>query len=163
MSVFLFSFVSGAPAVRAAQPAAVTASAGRFNVLNRDPLVEIGWEASFAPRRYHWLPRWAPPLTPAVGGMATAKGSLYAYGGFRFDLPVGECWMLSPQWATGLYYQDGGRGLGGALEFRSGIELSRRIGGKVRVGLLLYHISNGGLYNRNPGSESLLFTYTTPP
>jgi hypothetical protein len=163
MSVFLFSSIAGLPAARAAQPTAISASAGHFNVLNRDPLYEIGWEASFAPRRYHWLPRWVPPLSPAVGGMATAKGSLYAYGGFRVDLPVGERWVVSPQWAAGLYYQDGGRGLGGAVELRSGIGLARRIGHGARVGLLLYHISNGGFYNRNPGSESLLFTYTTSP
>jgi hypothetical protein len=95
--------------------------------------------------------------------MATAQGSLYVYGGFRFDLPLGERWLVSPQWAAGLYYYAGGRDLGGALEFRSGIELSRRLGERSRLGLTLYHLSNAGLYSRNPGTESLLLTYRTRP
>lgn len=159
----LLSSLTGAPPARAAQPTAVTASAGEFNVLNRDPLYETGWEVSFAPRRYRWLPRWMPPASPTIGGMATSRGSLYAYAGFRFDRPLGDRWMLSPQWAAGLYYTDGGRGLGGLLEFRSGIEVSRRIGARSRLGLLLYHISNAALYSRNPGSESLVLTYTSSP
>jgi lipid A 3-O-deacylase len=141
----------------------VHASAGRFNVINKDPLPEAGWEVSFAPRKFRWLPRWVPELSPAVGGMANAKGSLYAYAGFRFDILLGEAWRLTPQWGTGLYYADGGRGLGGPLEFRSGIELSRRVGRRGRAGLLFYHLSNAGIYERNPGSESMMLTYTARP
>jgi lipid A 3-O-deacylase len=142
----------------------IHASAGRFNVLNRDPLPEAGWAVSFAPRRFHWLPRWVPELSPAVGGMATSDGSLYAYAGFRWDVPLGKEWRLTPQWATGLYYTSpDGRSLGGPLEFRSGIELSRPVGRRGRIGLLFYHLSNAGFYERNPGSESLVVTYTARP
>lgn len=142
----------------------IHASSGSFNVLNHDPLPEAGWEVSFAPRRFHWLPRWLPELAPAVGGMATSDGSLYGYAGFRWDLPLGEDWRLTPQWATGLYYTPpGGRSLGGPFEFRSGIELSRRVGERGRIGLLFYHLSNSGFYERNPGSESLVLTYTARP
>ncbi len=141
----------------------VHASAGRFNVINKDPLPETGWEVTFAPRKFHWLPRWVPELSPTVGGMANSKGSLYTFAGFRLDVPLGEAWRLTPQWATGLYYAAGGRGLGGPFEFRSGIELSRRVGEQGRVGLLLYHLSNAGFYERNPGSESLMLTYTARP
>lgn len=142
----------------------VHASAGRFNVLNRDPLPEAGWEVSFAPRKFRRLPRWVPELAPAVGGMATSDGSYYAYGGFRWNIPLGEVWWLVPQWAAGLYYTPpGGRSLGGLVNYRSGIELSRRIGKRARIGLLLYHVSNAGFYERNPGSESLVLTYTARP
>ena len=142
----------------------IHASSGSFNVLNHDPLPEAGWEVSFAPRRFRWLPRWVPELAPVAGGMAVSDGSLYAYAGFRWELPLGEDWRLTPQWATGLYYNpSGGRSLGGLLEFRSGIELSRRVGERGRIGLLLYHLSNAGLYERNPGSESLVVIYTARP
>ena len=142
----------------------VHASAGRFNVLNHDPLPEAGWEVSFAPRRFHWLPRWVPDLSPSLGGMALSNGSFYAYAGFRWDVPLGAAWRLTPQWAAGLYYTPpGGRSLGGPFNFRSGLELSRRAGERGRLGLLLYHISNGGFYERNPGSESLVLTYTARP
>ncbi len=163
--------VLGTPA-QAAGPASVNGvheihtSAGRFNVLNHDLLPEVGWEVSFAPRKLHWLPRWVPELAPAVGGMATSNGSLYAYAGFRWEVPLGETgtWRLTPQWATGLYYTPpGGRSLGGPLNFRSGIELSRRVGERGRLGLVFYHLSNSDIYERNPGSESLVLTYTARP
>ena len=109
------------------------------------------------------LPRAVPELSPTVGAMATAQGSLYVYGGLRFDLRLGEGWQVSPQWAAGIYYHSGTNDLGGALEFRSGIELSRRLGERSRLGLTLYHLSNAGLYSRNPGTESLLLTYRTRP
>ncbi len=165
----LSSLAGGLAAPRAGVAAAlgpvyeVQASAGRFNVINKDPLPEAGWEVSFAPRKLRRLPRWVPELSPALGGMANSVGSLYAYAGFRFDVPLGESWRLVPQWATGLYYADGGRGLGGAVEFRSGLELSRKVSRRGRLGLLLYHLSNAGFYERNPGSESLVLMYTTRP
>lgn len=168
----LFSVLLPLLAVLAAAPARaaglfevreVHASAGRFNVINKDPLPEVGWEVSFAPRKFHWLPRWVPELSPTVGGMATSGGSLYAYAGFRYDLRLSKAWRLTPQWGIGLYYANGRRGLGGPFEFRSGIELSRRVGERGRVGLLLYHLSNAGFYERNPGSESLMLTYTARP
>jgi lipid A 3-O-deacylase len=162
---FAAFYLAGSPA-RAAEPVEVHASAGRFNVLNRDPLPEAGWEVSFGPRRFHWLPRWLPDLAPAVGAMATSDGALYAYAGFRIGVPLGErrAWRFSPQWAAGLYYPPpGGRSLGGPVEFRSGIELSRQMGNGARIGLLFYHLSNAGFYERNPGSESLVLTYTARP
>jgi hypothetical protein len=144
----------------AGPPVAIGATAGRFSALRGDPGYEAGWELRFAPRRFRWLPRAVPDLSPTAGAMATGQGSLYAYGGFRFDLPLGKAWTVSPQWAAGLYYWNGGRDLGGALEFRSSIELSRRITARSRFGLTLYHLSNAGLYSRNPGSESLVLTYS---
>ena len=66
---------------------------------------------------------------------------------------------MSPQWATGLYYRSPEFDLGGPLEFRTSLELSYRLAGGAQVGACLYHLSNGGLFDRNPGSESLVLTY----
>jgi hypothetical protein len=92
--------------------------------------------------------------------MATGQGTLYAYAGLRADLPLEGRWMVSPNWGVGGYYFDGGRDLGGGLEFRSGVEVSYRLERGDRIGLCLYHLSNAALYKRNPGSESLALTYT---
>ena len=154
--------LAAAPA-RAAQPVAIAASAGQFSALRGDPAYEMGWEMRLAPRRFRWQPRLVPDLSPTGGAMATAQGSLYVYGGFRCDVPLGRNWKVSPQWATGVFYRYAGHDLGGALEFRSGIELSRRIGTRSRLGVTLYHLSNAGFFNRNPGSESLVMTYSTRP
>ena len=159
----VFFMLAGAPAY-GSEPALVTANAGQFNVFNgKNARWETSWEASFTPRRYRWLPRFVPDLSPTVGGLATSDGTLYAYGGFRFDLPLGEKWVVTPQWGAGLYWVGDGRDLGGAVEFRTGIELARRVGERSRVGLLLYHLSNGRLYRFNPGTESLVLTYSARP
>jgi hypothetical protein len=133
---------------------------GAFEVMDGVSAFEMGWELRYAPRRFQFLPRWLPDVIPAAGAMASSRGVLYPYVGFRFELPAGERWTVSPGTAAGLYYREHGKNLGGAVEFRSHIELSYRLPGDNRIGLCLYHLSNGGLFDFNPGTESLLLTYT---
>jgi len=140
-------------------PEYVSASSGQFDSLREPEGYEAGWEVRFAPRRFRFLPRWSPDLIPVAGAMASSRGILYSYGGFRLDLPLGERWIFSPGWATGLYYQAEGKNLGGALEFRSHLELAYRLPQEARVGLCIYHLSNAGIFDFNPGSESLVLTY----
>jgi lipid A 3-O-deacylase len=155
--------LAAAPLV-AREPAMIAASAGQFDVFNKGNGGEIGVEMRFSPRRFRWLPRWVPDLSPVAGGMGTSRGTLFAYGGFRFELPLRERWLVSPSWAAGLYTRDGdGKDLGGALEFRSAIELSYRLGERSRLGLCLYHLSNAGLSGFNPGTESLVLIYSVRP
>lgn len=143
-------------------PEYVSASTGTFEVRKEIDEYETGWELRFAPRRFKLLPGWAPDLIPVMGAMATSQGTLYGYGGFRVEVPWGERWVGSGGWAGGLYYQGpgGGKELGSALEFRTHLELAYRLPGDSRLGLCLYHLSNGGIHHRNPGSESLVLTYS---
>lgn len=141
-------------------PEYVSASTGAFEVRKTLDEYETGWEVRFAPRRFQLLPRWAPDLIPVAGAMATSRGALLAYGGFRFDHPLGRRWVLSPGWAATLYHRGDGKDLGGALQFRSHVELAYRLPGDTRLGLCLYHLSNAGLLGFNPGSESLVLTYS---
>src|SRR6185295_3934288 len=152
-----------AAAARAAGHFSLAASAGRFGLLRGGSAFEAGGELRCAPRSFRWLPRVAAGISPVAGGMATSDGELYAYAGLRLEVPLGKAWMLSPQSAAGLYHAGDGKDLGGAVEFRSGFELSRRIGARSSLGLLLYHLSNAGLYRRNPGTESLVLTYSLRP
>jgi hypothetical protein len=167
--VVLFMLTLSAGPVLAAEPflgwqsAAVTANSGRFAVLDEGEILEVGWELRFAARRLRWLPHWVPDAIPVAGAMATSQGSLYGYAGLRWDIPVGDDWEVSPQFAAGLYYRDAGFELGGPVEFRSGIELTRRIGERHRVGLLLYHLSNAGIYRLNPGANSRVVTFNSRP
>ena len=144
-------------------PEYVSASTGAFEVRKTLDEYETGWEVHFAPRRFRLLPRWAPDLIPVTGAMATSRGILYAYGGFRMEIPLGDRWVGSGGWASGLYYPGNGAGkdLGGAFEFRTHLELAYRLPGESRVGLCLYHLSNAHIFSFNPGSESLVLTYST--
>ena len=147
------------------QPEFVSVSTGAFEVRKTLDEYEAGWEARFAPRRFSLLPAWAPDLIPVAGGMATSRGALLVYGGVRVEIPLGERWVAGGGWAPALYYRGTGAGkdLGGALEFRSHVELAYRLRNDARVGLCLYHLSNGKVFSledTNPGSESLVLTYT---
>ena len=141
-------------------PERVVASSGVFEPIVDGGSYEIGAELQFAPRRFRFLPDFVPDVIPAAGVMAGAQGSLYVYGGFRWELPLGQRWVFSPSWATGLYYRAPDFDLGGPLEFRSAIELSYRLRDGSRLGVCLYHLSNAGLFTQNPGSESLVVTYS---
>jgi len=147
----------------AAQPTEVAAEVGRYSILDADKGAEAGWELRFAPRRFRLQPRWLPDVTPMGGAMATARGSLYAYAGFGLDLTLGHGWFLRPSWAAGLFHQQRDLHLGGPVEFRSALELSHRLKAGARLGLVFYHLSNGGLYRRNPGTESLVVTFVARP
>jgi Lipid A 3-O-deacylase (PagL) len=140
----------------------VVASSGVFEILKDADTYEIGAEFRFAPRRFPWLPRFVPALIPTAGTMASSRGILYAYGGFRIELPLAERWEIGAGSAAGLYEPAHGKNLNGPLEFRSHVELSFRLSSGSRVGLCLYHLSNAGLHTGNPGSESLVFSYSAP-
>ncbi len=150
------------PGLRLGPPREVAVSAGAFDPFVENQTVEIGGEVRFAPRHLGIFPRVLPELAPTFGMVATGKGTLYAYSGLRAELPVGRRWTLSPSVGVGLFRKSDDFTLGGPLEFRSGFELAWRLPSGSRLGLTLYHLSNSGIYNRNPGSESLVFTYSAP-
>jgi hypothetical protein len=162
----LFVFGAAVPPARALEPAYVSLSAGAFN-LRSATRPEVAGEVRFSRHRFHWLPGFIPELSPATGVMVNSQGAFYVYGGLRADMPLGpresSPWELSIQFAPGIYsHGDKGFKLGGPVEFRSGIEISRRLA-PGRVGLMLFHLSNAHIYVHNPGSESLVVTYSFRP
>jgi lipid A 3-O-deacylase len=148
------------PSARAQEPAYVSLSAGAFN-LRSATRPELGGEMRFRAHRFSWLPRFIPALAPATGAFVNSKGGFYVYAGLRADFPLRSPWELSIQFAPGVYSAGGQGGfkLGGPVEFRSGIEVSRQLDERDRLGLMLFHISNAHIYVHNPGSESLVFTW----
>ena len=93
----------------------------------------------------------------AHGITGTSKDALFGYAGLRADLDVTERWRLTPGFAVGAYERNGDIDLGGPVEFRSSLDISRALGNGTRVGIELYHISNARLYDRNPGVNALAF------
>jgi hypothetical protein len=146
--------------LRAAAPAEVGLGVGEVEVFEDGPGHEIDLEIRFPPRNFHLLPRFLPKVSPLLGTIATTKGTIYAYAGLRADLPLGHRWWFSPSFSGGVYYRANGQDLGGPVEFRSALELSYELRQGSRLGVCLYHLSNGGIFPPNPGSESLVFTYS---
>ncbi|MEM9558459.1 MAG: acyloxyacyl hydrolase [Acidobacteriota bacterium] len=127
---------------------------GAFDVGTGQAHFEGGIERRFAP-----FALWQVELTPMIGLSASEDGNYWGYVGARYDFDLGERWRLSPSFAVTAYEDGSGKRLGGVLEFRSGIELSVDTDAG-RFGLLLYHLSNAGIYDFNPGSESLVVTWS---
>jgi hypothetical protein len=157
------SFEAAPSPGRFGPPESMIASSGVFDPFFNSKSYEIGAEVRYAPRRVSFLPRFVPELAPAAGVIAGVQGSVYVYAGVQLDLPLGGPWRgrwtLTPGWATGLYHRSPEFDLGGPLEFRTSLDLSYRLAGGARLGVCLYHLSNAGIFARNPGSESLVLTY----
>ena len=62
----------------------------------------------------------------------------------------------------GLYLDNGGFDLGGPIEFRSGIEVGYENDRGWRFGLSYDHRSNAGIYDDNPGIETVQFRVSVP-
>jgi lipid A 3-O-deacylase len=94
---------------------------------------------------------------PAVGLFTTHEGFSYGYAGIYADLRYGR-FILTPLVAAGVCHEGDGIDLGGPFEFRESLEIAYRLDERWRVGLSLAHISNGQIYEHNPGQNDLLLT-----
>ena len=101
-------------------------------------------------------------LRPTLGVSVTSDGSVYGYGGLNWDIPLTNELYIIPNFMAGLYGRGDGKDLGGAIEFRSGIELSYQLPNRQRLGIAFNHTSNASIYDHNPGVEVLLVNYSIP-
>ena len=144
---------SASPAA-AEQTRSLAFSLGVFNVSKDETSLEGGVE--------YRIPtgRWG--LT-AVGGLSgTEDASIYILAGLRRDFRLGEGWWVTPAFGIALYEDGDGKDLGGPVEFRSAIEVAYEWPKRYRLALVFYHLSNAGLDEQNPGSNSLVLTYSFP-
>ncbi|MGW8285967.1 MAG: acyloxyacyl hydrolase [Candidatus Deferrimicrobiaceae bacterium] len=94
---------------------------------------------------------------PAVGLYITNEGFSYGYAGIYADLGYGR-FILTPLIAAGVCHQGNGIDLGGPFQFRESLEIAYRVDERWLVGLSIAHISNGQVYENNPGQNDLLLT-----
>ncbi len=142
-----------APAAAAQDGASWAVNAGIFNTHGDDTPFEAGVELRLRPRT-------KANLVPAFGLAGTEKGSFWVYGGLRLDWEVTESWIVTPQLAVTAYEDGDGFDLGGVVELRSGLEIAYRLESGSRLGILFFHLSNARIYDENPGSNSLVLTWT---
>jgi lipid A 3-O-deacylase len=141
-----------------AQHPEVAFSVGNFEVFeSSNRATEIGAEYRFRPAKSLFN------IVPAVGLSANSDGGYWAHAGIRYDISLSDKWLFTPQLAAVGYENGGGKNLGSGFLFRSGIELGYKLNANNKIALTLYHLSNGGLGNRNPGAESLIFSYSFTP
>ena len=99
---------------------------------------------------------------PFGGVMATFGGASYYYAGILIDVFLGRRVVATPSFAPGYYARGSGYNLGHVIEFRSQFELAYRFDDRSRLGVSFGHMSNAGIGDKNPGTESLMLNYSIP-
>ena len=103
------------------------------------------------------------PFQNVWGFSASTDGEFWIGAGHAYTLNLfNERTFIQFHAMTGLYEDGSGADLGGALEFRSGIELGYQAPNGTRVGLGVDHRSNAGIYSRNPGLETVHLRVAIP-
>ena len=105
---------------------------------------------------------WGFRLIPAIGAARSSNGAYFIYSDLRHDFYLSDRWILIPSFGMGVFGDSEEVDLGNDLEFRSGIEIAYQFRNKMRIGLALFHLSNGGISSSNPGTESLVFSICIP-
>lgn len=100
-------------------------------------------------------------LRPVVGGFVNGDSGAYGYAGAYWDLPLGtEPFIISPGFAVGGYHSGASKDLGLGLEFRSTLEVAYQFDSGDRLGVAISHLSNAGIGDSNPGTETLQAVYS---
>ncbi len=138
-------------------PAYLALSAGGYDVNDDETAAEFRLE-------YRHDERYLYFFKPFIGVMGTTDEALYGYFGIAIDFYFGKCKCLivQPNAAVGAYYDGNGKDLGHTLEFRTGGEIAYRFANRSRLGIAFQHISNASIADRNPGTESVVGTYSMP-
>jgi lipid A 3-O-deacylase len=150
----LFAAAPGAQAQEKDDPAFLTVAAGYHDIADDHDAFEGRLEYRFGNK--FWI------FKPMVGVLATSDTAVMGYAGVLVDIYFGRRWVLTPSFAPGLYREGDGKDLGGAIEFKSQLELSYRFDNRSRIGLGISHISNASIYDSNPGTETVFLTYSMP-
>lgn len=155
MSVFLAVSAGTASAQTGTdEPDFLVLGAGAFDIFDDQTAAEF--DAQFRLNTRLWIFR------PQVGLFVTSDSAFYGYAGLYTDFHLGDSVVLSPSFSIGGFHEGDGKDLGGALEFRSAIELAYRFENKSRLGLQFGHLSNASIYDSNPGEEFLILNYSLP-
>jgi len=145
----------GAQETQSRRAGSFVLSAGTFNMGHANPSRGLGLEYRLDahPLRPRGPGRFS--LVPAFGITGTSRNALFIYSGLRTDFDLGARWRLTPGFAVGGYHRNGDIDLGGPIEFRSSLDISRALDSGVRLGRTLYHIPHARRYDRNPGVNAL--------
>jgi hypothetical protein len=135
-------------------PAYVVVGAGTWETL-RDGYRKGELDLAYRSDYRLWI------FKPMVGVLAAGDGDYYGYAGLYTDIYWGPHIVTTLAAAVG-GYGGGGYNLGSHFEFREGGDLSWRFADTSRLGIGFYHMSNAGITQRNPGSESLLVQFSYP-
>lgn len=101
-------------------------------------------------------------IIPAFGYARAENSADFLYIDLRRDFWLTDRWIAIPSFGLGAFDDSEEIQLGGKLEFRVGIEIAYRFHRQYRVGVAIFHFSNAGLSDSNPGTEALVLSLSIP-
>ena len=138
-------------------PRYITLAAGHVGVLDHgieDPgVLKI---------EYRFRPGLVWSLAPAIGAAKSGNGASCVFADLARDFFPGAHWVVTPSFGIGSFADGEDVRLGNSIEFRSGIQLAYQFENHWRVGVALFHLSNGGISDRNPGTEPMFLSLSIP-
>ena len=131
-------------------------TAGQVGVLDNDLNSQrYGLEYRFKPFSKY-------KIVPSVGFAYSNNDDYFIYTDVRHDFWLNNRWVVSPSFGFGSFSDGEKIELGSDFEFRSGVEVAYRFNNNHRLGLAIYHLSNAGFSDKNPGTEALVLSYSIP-
>lgn len=153
-AALLATMLASSTAAIASDSQYIVGSAGIFDIGSDYDTWNFGLE-------YRGSNIWKGVL-PIVGVSYNTDDAYFGYAGVAYDYEITPRWIVMPSVAVAAYEKGDSRDLGGTLEFRSGLEVDYVLENQHRVGLAVHHISNAGIHDRNPGTETLMLNYAMP-
>jgi len=111
---------------------------------------------------YRFRPFGKWDLIPAIGYAFSENDDSFFYADLRYDYWLNNRWVLIPSLGAGVFTNGTKLDLGNDIEFRSGLEIAYRFNTNYRIGVALFHLSNAGISNNNPGTEALVLSLSIP-
>ena len=134
----------------------------RFSIAGGEVLERNAEAAPEVYLRYDLGKNIGPFGTAAGLSVGEESGTWIGYGA-TYTIPFGRSGAYAELHAMpGLYFDNGGFDLGGPVAFRSGLELGYETNAGWRVALSYDHRSNAGIYDENPGVETVKFKVSIP-
>lgn len=157
---FICAFITALPAPVWADPPEqyrmLSLKAGQLGIdRSLDNRGLYGTELRFRPTDWY-------QLVPSIGFATTEIDASFFYVDIKKDFFLSSHWYVTPSFGVGIFNETSKFRLGHTLEFRSGMEAGYRFNNHYRLGLALFHLSNGGLSDENPGTEIVLFSLSIP-
>ncbi|MBO1256352.1 acyloxyacyl hydrolase [Alteromonas sp. 5E99-2] len=134
-----------------------TVSVGHAGVFDRDlddPEV-VKLEYRFKPTKFL-------QLAPGLGVSRAGNNANFVFGFVERDFYVKKHWVVSPNFGAGFFNDSESLNLGYDIQFRSGVRIAYEFENKMRLGVELFHLSNGGLGDSNPGTEPAFLSLSVP-
>ncbi len=137
------------------EPHMLTLTAGAVGIFDDEESNRFGVEYRFG-EHTDWK------LIPSVGLAWSDDDAYFLSTELRRNFWIAERFVVTPSFGFGYFDESDSLDLGGEFEFREGLEVTYCFEGDWRIGLALFHLSNGGLFGSNPGTEALVLSLTVP-